>query len=206
MAVPGCHLPAVSRPATLPPGRSGSPATAGDGPITATGGRAMWDAFTREAGGRGTASLVAFVLGWISGRLLARWRRMRQRRLILRGDARDTVIIEHHIVEPASGPDPDSPDARAQCRASSGSGAGPGGARPGSSPTATSPPSSSPALEGDPAAHLDLHGGGRGVVPARDPHRVRRRPRRRPLGVRPRPVRHGPLPRAQRAPPARLLR
>lgn len=69
----------------------------------------MWDVFTRELGGRGTASLVAFVLGWVSGRLLARWRRMRQRRLILKGDARDTVVIEHHIVEAASGPDPASP-------------------------------------------------------------------------------------------------
>ena len=69
----------------------------------------MWDVFTRELGGRGTASLVAFLLGWVSGRLLGRWRRMRQRRLILEGDARDTVVIEHHIVEAAGGPDPEHP-------------------------------------------------------------------------------------------------
>src|SRR4051812_38084893 len=81
----------------------------GDGRFTGIGACAMWDVFTRELGGRGTASLVAFVLGWVSGRLLARWRRMRQRRLILKGDARDTVVIEHHFVEAASGPDPENP-------------------------------------------------------------------------------------------------
>jgi hypothetical protein len=69
----------------------------------------MWDVFTRELVGRGTASFVAFVLGWVSGRLMVRWRRMRQRRLILKGDARDSVVIEHHTVEAASGPDPENP-------------------------------------------------------------------------------------------------
>ena len=123
----------------------------------------MWDAFTRELGGRGTASLVAFVLGWISGRLLARWRRMRQRRLILRSDARDTVIIEHHIVEPASGPDPELPGrTRAGAGRSPESGAGPGGARPGHPQRPPRRRVPRPRLEGDPAAHLDLHGGGRG--------------------------------------------
>ncbi|WP_165250366.1 hypothetical protein [Paludisphaera soli] len=69
----------------------------------------MWETFTRELGGRGTASLVAFILGWATGRLLGRWRRIRQRRLILRGDARDTVVIEHHIVEAVCSPDPERP-------------------------------------------------------------------------------------------------
>jgi hypothetical protein len=69
----------------------------------------MWDVFARELGGRGTASLVAFVLGGLTSYLLGRWRRLRQRRRVLRGDARDTVIIEHHIIEAASAPDPEHP-------------------------------------------------------------------------------------------------
>lgn len=69
----------------------------------------MWDVFSREFSGRGLANLTAFVLGGLVSWLVGRWRRMRQRRLILRGDARDTVVIEHHIVEAAGGPDPAQP-------------------------------------------------------------------------------------------------
>jgi hypothetical protein len=58
----------------------------------------MSDWLTNELGGRGVATVVAFVLGGTSSWLVSRWRRMRERRCILRGDARDTVVIEHHIV------------------------------------------------------------------------------------------------------------
>ena len=59
----------------------------------------MSDWLTNELGGRGLATVVAFVLGGTSSWLVGRWRRMRERRCILQGDAHDTVVIEHHIVE-----------------------------------------------------------------------------------------------------------
>src|SRR5581483_9975484 len=72
--------------------RPASPSGAGprEGPV--------FDFLARELGGRGAAAVFAFVLGGFASWVLGRWRRMRQRQSILRGDARDTVVIEHHIV------------------------------------------------------------------------------------------------------------
>ena len=67
----------------------------------------MFDFLTRELSGHGVAALAAFLLGGLASWGLGRWRRMRQRQSILRGDARDTVVIEHHIVETAEAPDPE---------------------------------------------------------------------------------------------------
>jgi hypothetical protein len=69
----------------------------------------MVDFITRELSGRGVEAVVAFLLGGLVSWGLGRWRRMRQRQSILRGDARDTVVIEHHIVEAAEAPDPEHP-------------------------------------------------------------------------------------------------
>jgi hypothetical protein len=69
----------------------------------------MFDFVTRELSGRGVEAVVAFLLGGLVSWGLSRWRRMRQRQSILRGDARDTVVIEHHIIEPAEAPDPEHP-------------------------------------------------------------------------------------------------
>ena len=69
----------------------------------------MWEFFVREFSGRGAATLLAFFLGGLASWALGRWRRMRQRQSILRGDARDTIVIEHHIVELAEAPDPEHP-------------------------------------------------------------------------------------------------
>jgi hypothetical protein len=69
----------------------------------------VFDFVARELGGHGAAALVAFVLGGLASWALGRWRKMRQRQSILRGDARDTVVIEHHIVESAEAPDPELP-------------------------------------------------------------------------------------------------
>lgn len=53
-----------------------------------------------ELGGRGASVLLGLVLGGAIGLLAARWKRMRERRRILAGDARDTVVIQHHVLEP----------------------------------------------------------------------------------------------------------
>jgi len=52
-----------------------------------------------ELGWRGGGTLAGIVLGGLIGWLLGRWRRLRARRSILLGDARDTVVIHHHLVE-----------------------------------------------------------------------------------------------------------
>ncbi len=71
--------------------------------------RSVFDFLSDELSGRGAAALVAFFLGGLASWVLGRWRRMRQRRSILRGDARDTVVIEHHLVEVTDAPDPEHP-------------------------------------------------------------------------------------------------
>src|SRR5438093_9376807 len=69
----------------------------------------VYDFFARELSGRGAATLLAFLLGGLASWALGRWRRMRQRQSILRGDARDTVVIEHHLIEVADAPGPEQP-------------------------------------------------------------------------------------------------
>jgi hypothetical protein len=48
--------------------------------------------------------MLGLVLGGLIGWLSARWRRYRERQKILSGDARGTVVIQHHLVAAASGP------------------------------------------------------------------------------------------------------
>jgi hypothetical protein len=69
----------------------------------------MVDFITRELSDRGIGAVVAFVLGGLVSWGIGRWRRMRQRQSILRGDARDTVVIEQHIVEASEASDPEHP-------------------------------------------------------------------------------------------------
>jgi hypothetical protein len=57
-----------------------------------------------ELGGKGASVLLGLLIGAVSTWLVARWKRLRERRRILRGDARDTVVIAHHLVEAAGGP------------------------------------------------------------------------------------------------------
>lgn len=57
-----------------------------------------------ELTGRGAGVLLGLVIGSVIAWLFGRWRRYQQRQRILKGDARDTVVINHHVIETASGP------------------------------------------------------------------------------------------------------
>ena len=61
----------------------------------------MFDKFVEELGGKGLGIVVGMVSGGLITWAVGRWRRHRQRRSVLRGDARDTIVIHHHLVEPA---------------------------------------------------------------------------------------------------------
>ncbi len=52
-----------------------------------------------DLGSRGAIALIAFVVGGLITWIVARWKRIQERRRILRGDARDTVVIQQHIVQ-----------------------------------------------------------------------------------------------------------
>ena len=54
--------------------------------------------FLSEIGGRGVGVLFGMLLGGTSTAIVAHLRRRRERRSILEGDARDTVVIAHHII------------------------------------------------------------------------------------------------------------
>jgi hypothetical protein len=54
-----------------------------------------------ELGGRGIGVLFGLIAGSMITWLIARWRRHLERRSILRGDARDTVVIHQHLVDSA---------------------------------------------------------------------------------------------------------
>jgi len=58
----------------------------------------------RELSGRGVSVFFGLILGSAATWLFARWKRFRERRSILCGDARDTVVINLHLVESAEGP------------------------------------------------------------------------------------------------------
>lgn len=69
--------------------------------------------FSDELSGRGVTILLGMTVGALSAWLIQRWRRIRERRRVMRGDARDTVVIAHHLLEPISG---DSAQAKPQYR------------------------------------------------------------------------------------------
>jgi len=57
-----------------------------------------------ELGGRGTSALVGLLFGSLITWFVARWKRYQERRSILQGDARDTVVIQHHLVHTTDNP------------------------------------------------------------------------------------------------------
>ena len=57
-----------------------------------------------EVWGRGVGVVFGVVFGSAITWAIARWRRLQERRSILRGDARDTVVIQQHLVASAESP------------------------------------------------------------------------------------------------------
>jgi hypothetical protein len=64
----------------------------------------MFDTLVSELTGRGAGLAFGLVAGSAITAVVARWRRHQQRHRVLVGDARDTVVINHHVVETADGP------------------------------------------------------------------------------------------------------
>ncbi|HEY1187383.1 MAG TPA: hypothetical protein VGE74_06975, partial [Gemmata sp.] len=71
----------------------------------------MFDRLVGELSGRGVSIVMGLVIGGLITALVGRWRRYRQRQRILCGDARDTVVIHQHVIEPV--PATDGPGGRA---------------------------------------------------------------------------------------------
>jgi len=67
------------------------------------------DKLLGELSGRGLGVVIGLLAGGLITWLVGRWRRHRQRQSILRGDARDTVVIHHHLVEPGPPARPGGP-------------------------------------------------------------------------------------------------
>ncbi len=57
----------------------------------------------REFGGRGMGVVLGMASGSVVTYLIGKWKRHRQRASIVSGDARDTVVIHHHLVERRDG-------------------------------------------------------------------------------------------------------
>jgi hypothetical protein len=66
----------------------------------------MWDQIIEDLRGRGISVFIGLLAGAIITWLFARWRRHRERQSILRGDARDTIVIHHHLIEAREVPGP----------------------------------------------------------------------------------------------------
>ena len=68
----------------------------------------MFANLLHELGGRSLAVLVGMLFGSLTTALIAYRRRKRERRRIIEGDARDTVVIHQHIIETAEVTEPGS--------------------------------------------------------------------------------------------------
>jgi hypothetical protein len=59
-------------------------------------------ALVDELTGKGAVAILGVILGSSIGWMSGRWKRYQERRSILSGDARDTVVIQQHIVDSTS--------------------------------------------------------------------------------------------------------
>jgi hypothetical protein len=73
----------------------------------------MLGTFWDEVCSRGITVVIGLVLGAFFTWLWIRWKRIRERQSILSGDARDTIVIAHHLIETTDvPPSEDSPGAK----------------------------------------------------------------------------------------------
>jgi hypothetical protein len=63
-----------------------------------------------ELGAKGISAILGLILGGLLAWMVGIWRRRHLRHKVLKGDARDTVVIHHHLID--SVPAPDAPHAR----------------------------------------------------------------------------------------------
>jgi hypothetical protein len=63
------------------------------------------DIFT-QLSDKGLSALIGLVVGGLIALLVGHWRRRHLRSKVLRGDARDTVVIHHHLIESEPAPSP----------------------------------------------------------------------------------------------------
>lgn len=75
--------------------------------LATTEGPRMFADILDEFTSKGAGVILGLVLGAVIGWLLAFWKRLQERRNILSGDARDTIVIHHHLVETTDRPGPD---------------------------------------------------------------------------------------------------
>jgi hypothetical protein len=66
----------------------------------------MFASWLDQLSGHGTSALIGLLVGAVVTWLLASWKRLEERRSILSGDARNTIVIAHHLVEQAEAPSP----------------------------------------------------------------------------------------------------
>src|SRR4051812_5376126 len=62
--------------------------------------------FISELSSRGAVGLLSMISGFLLSWFLTRWKRHKEWQSILHGDARDTVVIEHHLVTATDVPNP----------------------------------------------------------------------------------------------------
>jgi hypothetical protein len=62
----------------------------------------LWADIFDELGTKGLGAVIGLLLGGLITWLVGHWRRRHLRYKVLRGDARDTVVIHHHLVETAA--------------------------------------------------------------------------------------------------------